>query len=451
MDPIERADSLMLQTELSWGKLGGLLGGKPKRSTTAQALGGGQYAIGNNKILQLIGVTEDAFLNYDWDNGKLSFLKKSHWIAKELHLQISHGVENLISFVGEWDQGDFIGNQFVGRFNGSSFQGKFISQFNNYLADPSTFVNGTIASFQAGVLGLAKVDVMSLDKGSQKKSVSLLELQVGHYCNLTDEHGKTHSFQMTKCCDDVSMDIELVEQTGQQRSIRIPWNEMRRNGDPRAFAALSSIRIGGKLQIPYLFANDRVGAISNIEISTKPTLFGTTTDTYRLNTALLRPLTYPSPATTIHLFTPEETLRFGKMFNELSNNAMQMHIANIMDGLKFGIITGWNGYPHLSALFSAKGEPVGHGKYQKSMEWLDEFVQIVVLRMVKSRTSGGMYVKNDVGRKLIMDRLAAMLGAAKPASTTPPPPASGGPSTKKPRPSMIPEQLDKWLAMKQNG
>lgn len=436
MDNYEKIEAHMLKSEARWQSIFDKLGlGGNKKPSIARALGRGEYAIGNNKIFNLVGVTEDAFLNYDWDNGKLSFLTKGSWIAKELHLQISSGVEQVISFMGEWMSGDFVGHKFIGKFHGGSFQGGFLSNYQSYMADPSTFVRGAVSSFREGVLGMAKLDVTSLNASSQKKIVSLLELQVGHYCNLTDDQGTTHSFRITKSCDNTSMDIEIQEETGQKRAIRLPWSDIRKNNDANLFRRLSSIRIGMKLQIPYLFVNDRVGTIKNIEISTKPTMFGTTVDTYKLDMSLLRPMVFPVPDVTIHLFNPDEVVRYGKIYQDLVNNGMQLHMRNILDGIKFGIITGWNGYPHLAPLFGGqKGEQVSHPKYAASMAWLDEFIQLVVLRMMKSRTVGRTYLPNEARRKMVMDKLAELIRGAMPANqpATPSKPASG-PSGPTPR------------------
>jgi hypothetical protein len=416
MEHPDRIEEQMLRNEAKWASIFNKLIGGGKKQGIARALGNGQYAIGDNKIFKLLGVTEDAFLNYDWVNGSLSFLAKGTWIAKELYLQISGGVEQLISFTGEWMGGDFTGHNFIGKFHGGRFTGGFISNYKNYLADPSTFVQGAVASFTEGVLGMTKLDVTSLNAASMKKSVSLLEIQENYYCNLTDENGTTHSFKVLKSCNDTSMDFELQEETGQKRAIRLSWSAIRKSDDPNMFRRLSTIRIGMKLQIPYLFANDRVGAIKDIEISTKPTMFGSTVDTYKLDLSLLRPMTFPVPDVTIHLFSPEEVVKYGKIYQDLVNNGMQLHMRNILDGIKFGIITGWDGYPHLAPLFgNRKGGPLNHPKYSASMAWLDEFVQLVILRMVKSRTVGRTYLPNEARRAMVMSKLSELIQGAMPA------------------------------------
>lgn len=430
MDTPDRIEEQILRNEAKWNSLfNKIIGKDTKKAGLARALGNGEYAIGANKIQSLIGVTEDTFLNYDWANGRLSFLTHGSWIARQIHLQIAGGVEQVIAFTGEWMSGDFMGHKFIGKFHSGRFLGGFISNYKNYLADPSTFVQGAVASYSEGVLGMTKLDVTSLNAASSKKSVSLLELQPNYYCNLTDENGTTHSFKVLKSCDDQSMDIELQEETGQKRTIRIPWNEMRRSDDPSMFRRLSSIRIGSKLQIPYLFANDRVGAIKNIEISTKPTMFGSTVDTYRMDLSLLRPLTFPAADVTVHLFNPDEVVKYGQIYQDLVNNGMQFHVRNILDGIKFGIITGWDGYPHLAPLFAnQKGQPVNHPKYAASMSWLDDFIQFVVLRMVKSRTAGGVYLSNDARRAMVMKKLSELVQSAMPVQPQQAPAQQANPS-----------------------
>jgi len=461
MERFQEIDDLALRTEGLFGKLMSKVGLGAQNTGAARALGGGRYAIGSNEIQKLGGVAEDEFLKYDWNNGKLSFLTKGQWTAKELVLQISQGVEQVVRFAGVWRAGAFVGN-FFGDFQGESFEGHFQSAFNSYRSGPSTFVNGKVTSFDRGVIGVPKLEVTSLDKSSQKRVVSLLEMRVGHYCNLTDDQGVTHSFQMTKCCDSTNMDIELKEETGQKRGIRIPWTEMRKSDDPNEFRRLSSIRIGGRPQIPYLFANDRVGAITNIEISTKPTMFGTTVDTYLLDTTLLRPLSFPVAKVTIHLFSPEEVMKFGQIHQDLSNNAMQLHLRNITDGIKFKLITGYKGYPHLAGIFNnVEGQAVKHPKYATSMKWLDEFVQYVLLRMMRSRTVGGSYVNNERGRKILTTALNSLItkaGIAPPQAAPAPGPTAVPPKKRNVARSMIPESasfsaIDQILneALKQKG
>lgn len=437
------------QTQLSeafWNNLSSKLGLAPKKTNSlVKALGGGEYMIGNNKVMELRGVPEDVFLGYDWANGKLSFLTKGAWMAKNLTLQISGPANERVQFfLGTWEDGDFEGNMF-GTFRGSSFIGKFSSAFESYESDPSTFVKGTINDHKRGVLGLAKLDSIALDDSSQRKHVSLLEMQPGYYCNLVDDQGKTHSFQMIKCCDNKSMDIELEEKTGQQRSIRILWEDIRKGNDPAMFRRLSSVRIGGRPQIPFLFANDRIGKVLKIEISPKPTMFGTTVDTYSLDTSLLRPLKYPLATTTIHLFDQKEIALYTKIFQDLVNNGMQLHLRNVLDGIKMGVITGWNGYPHLVDVFSRQeGAPVKHPKYADSMKWLDEFVQIIVLRMMRARMVGGVYVDNKKGRSILMGQLAETIAQVMPAATLAPTSStSKGTPPPKPRKSMIPEAFGK--------
>ncbi len=415
MDPLKKIDEIEVRNEALWGDIANKLGfgGKTQsKNSFAKSLSNGKYELGGNLIHRLMGVSEQQFLQYDWTSGKLSFLKDGKWEAKELQLQMAAGTEAVTLFWGEWNSGSFVGN-FFGDFRGESFMGNFKSAYNSYASDPSTFVDGKIQSYDRGVLGIPKIDVISLDAGSQKKHVSLLELQVGHYCNITDDRGTMHSFRMIKCCDNSDMSIELEEQTGQRRSVVIAWKEIRNGNDPNLFRRRSSIIIGSKLQIPYLFANDRIGTIANIEVSTKSAMFGATNDTYVMDMSLVRPLKYITTTATVHLFSPEEVVEFGKIHQDLDNNAMQLHLSNIMDGIRFGIITGWNGYPHLSDMFSrAEGSPVKHSKYATSMEWLDRFVQFVVLRMMKSKKSGGAYEPNGRGRKVIMDQLRSVADQA---------------------------------------
>lgn len=377
----------------------------PPANSIARDLGNGKFELGGNLIHKLGGVSPQQFIQYDWVGGKLSFLKDGKWEAKELRLQMAGGTEAVTLFFGEWNSGTFVGNMFA-EFRGESFEGYFQSAYESYESDPSTFVDGRIKDHQRGVLGLSKLDVISIDKNSQKKSVSLLEMQTGFYCNMTDDRGVTHSFRMLKCCNDMDMSIELQEMTGQQRSISIPWKEIRKNNDPSLFRRLSSIRIGGKIQIPYLFTNDRVGTIVNIELSTKPTMFGMTNDTYVIDTSLFRPLKFNLPRTTIHLLSKEEVVEFGKIHKDLDENAMHLHLSNMRSGIEFGVITGWNGYPHLKSIFGdVEGEHISHQKYASSMEWLDRFVQYVVLRLVKSKTNNGVFEPNEMGRKIIMNQL----------------------------------------------
>ena len=296
----------------------GLQGNTPQ-SQVVKSLGGGKYEIGGNLVHKLAGVSEQQLMGYDWMGGRLSFLKDGKWEAQELRLQMAGGTEAVTSFIGEWNSGSFIGNMFAD-FRGDSFEGYYQAAYEAYESDPSTFVDGRIKDYKRGVLGLPKLDVISLDANSQKKHVSLLELQVGYYCNLTDDRGVTHSFKMLKCCDEIDMSIELEEQTGQRRQVSISWKEIRKSNDANLFRRLSSIRIGSKIQIPHLFSNDRVGIIENIEISTKPTMFGVTNDTYMLDTSLIRPLKFNLPRTTIHLLSQNEVMEFGKIHQDLDNN-----------------------------------------------------------------------------------------------------------------------------------
>lgn len=413
MDPLKKIEDLKLRNEALWDDITNKLGlGKktPPIKAIVKPLGGGRYMIGRNLVDKLEGVSEAQLMAYDWQNGKLSFLVDGVWHAKLLKLAMYKTHHHVVDmFWGTWEAGAFVGIMF-GTFRGESFTGEFISAFESYESDPSTFVDGSVTSFTDGILGLRKLDNIALDSSSKKKSVSLLEMQVGQYCNLIDEHGTTHSFQMLKCCDDKNMDIELQEMTGQKQAIRLAWTDIRKNNDPAEFRRLSSIRIGGRPQVPFLFANDRVGKVASIEISMKPTQFGTTTDTYQLDMSLLRPLTYPIKTSTIHLFSPDEVVKFGKIYHDLVNNGMRLHLRNIKDGIKMGIITGWTGFPHLSAVFGVEGSAAKHPKYQESMRWLDEFVQTVVLRMMRSRTQGGVYVSNDKGRTVVMNGLKAEIG-----------------------------------------
>lgn len=390
----------------------GLKGNASPPNSVVKTLGGGKYEIGGNLIHKLGGVSGQQLMQYDWIGGKLSFLKDGKWEAQELRLQMAGGTEAVTMFLGEWNGGSFIGNMFAD-FRGDSFEGYYQAAYEAYESDPSTFVDGRIRDHKRGVLGLPKLDVISIDANSQKKYVSLLELQVGYYCNLTDDKGVTHSFRMMKCCDETDMSIELEEQTGQRRSVSIMWKEMRKSNDASLFRRASSIRIGGKIQIPHLFVNDRVGIITNIEVSTKPTMFGTTNDTYMLDTSLIRPLKFNLPRTTVHLLSQDEVIEFGKIHQDLDNNAMQLHLSNVMDGIRFGLIKGWSGYPHLSNMFGGvEGTPVTHKKYAASMEWLDRFVQFIVLRMTKSKPVGGVYEPNEAGRKIVMNQLKSVVEQA---------------------------------------
>lgn len=232
-----------------------------------KALGAGKYSIGGNIVHELKGVFDHELMQYDWIGGELSFLKDGKWEAKLLGLQLPNrgGIAAVTTFWGQWNAGSFIGNMFA-EFRGDSFEGYYQAAYEAYESDPSTFVEGRIKDHERGVLGIPKLDVISIDANSQKKYLSLLELQVGHYCNLTDDRGVTHSFRMMKCCDDKNMDIELEEQTGQKRSISIMWKEMRLNDDRSSFEQASRITIGESITIPKLFASSEIGRIRSISI-----------------------------------------------------------------------------------------------------------------------------------------------------------------------------------------
>ena len=442
---IKKADDTMMRNEAIWDRIVNKLT-PSNRSQFVKDLGSGAVSIGGNLAKRIVGIRSmDQLMGVDWVKGELSFLVNSKWAARSLQLQLNSGFERVIAFDGDWYSGNFNGASFFGKFHGGTMRGKFATHYSAYLAPPYTFIDGTIDSFKDGVLGFPKMDVMALDASSQKKEVYLFELKVGFYCNLLDNQGITHSFKVTKSCDNTSMDIELQEETGHQRAIRIPWSSFQPGGSESTFKKLSSLQIGKSPSIPFLFANDRVGPIVTIEISTKPTSLQTTVDTYKLDSTLLRPLTHLGGQATVHLLSPQEIAKFGEIYQSLSSNGMQMHLQNIIDGIKFGIITGWNGYPHLRHVFNeVQGEKLVHPKYAESMEWMDEFVQFVILRMVKSRTVGGNYVPNEAGKNALTNKLSSVIGKAQQAvgATSPKssPSTSGTKSgaTGKPRPPMVP-------------
>ena len=90
------------------------------------------------------------------------------------------------------------------------------------------------------------------------------------------------------------------------------------------------------------------------------------------------------------------------------------------DGNPLQVVCGApNARAGLVGVFGVEGAAVKHPKYQGSMHWLDEFIQTVVLRMMRSRTQGGVYVSNDKGRTVVMNGLKREIGSLLAPSAAP--------------------------------
>ena len=138
-----------------------------------------------------------------------------------------------------------------GEFLGGTFSGNFKGLYKDYRAHPSTFKGGTVSLYEEGVLNISKSDETTLNSASIKKFISLLEIQVGHYVNITGEDDKVYTFKMEKSLDDRSSDIivEQISRLGSQRIV-IKWSDIRTSDDPYIFDRLSRTTIGRDLEIP---------------------------------------------------------------------------------------------------------------------------------------------------------------------------------------------------------
>lgn len=425
--------------ELNFSIFNKLLGNNQKpKSSYALSLGNGKYQLGKNSIDNLAGVTEEQFLEYDWKKSPLSFLLNSSWEATKLHIDITTGQERIIYFAGSWYKGSFIGEQFHGMFAGNSFQGNFASTYQNYKSHPSSFVDGTCSSYKDGVLGIPKIEAISVSAGSQRKSVSLLEIGIGYYLNLTDDKKNLYSFTLDKGLDNQSDEFVLTEVNSLQRTVKINWNEIRTSSDSTTFDINSSFFIGKRVVVPQI-SSMVIGKLTNIEISPKPS-DGNTNDVYKLDMRLLSPLKYSVnqkggvPVATIHLNGPDEIAKYSKLEKELKNQAFASNLMNILNGIHYGFITGYDDFKALSELFNnVKGDKITDPQFRKSMEWLQNFILVGVERMVKSNAVGGQWQENIFGKQVLKSKIKKLLSPYLAAKNIVPPPQP----TQTPQPQAI--------------
>lgn len=382
--------------------------------------------IGGNEIHNISMGNMNWLSSRDWQNGPLSFLANSKYECMDIKFNMNK--ESVILFRGHWYSGDFVGDLFRGPFNGGTIQGTFGGLWSEFKAHPSAMVNGSVASFDKGILGLPKINPTVFSQGSPSESVSLLQIPVGYYCSMTDQKGNLHVFKVIKSCDNNSMDIELKEETGFGRSVTVKWEDIRRSSDPDLFDELTEITIGKRIKIPGLFSGIKLDALKEIEVSPVLQGYGKVIKHMDIDEKWLSPLGFSSGPRVL-FDTKEDIQEFSKIYDDLKSGKFSNYFDSILDGISSGMITGYDTYLNMKPLFdSQKGGTIEGDRYVEAMKWMDRFLSYMNRKMIR-RSDGKANVS---GIRLLNNQLRKHIIAKLPKQSSPTvTPSQAQPSTSK--------------------
>jgi hypothetical protein len=219
------------------------------------------------------------------------------------------------------------------------------------------------------------------------------------------------------------MDIELKEETGFERLVTIKWEDIRRNNDADLFDQLTEITVGKRLNIPSLFSNINVGPLVEIEVSPTHQGYGKITKHMDIDEKWLSPLGFSSGPRVL-FDTREDVQEFSKIYDDLKNGKFLTFFESILDGIRTGIIDGYDKYSNLKPLFDGqKGSAVEGDRYVEAMGWMDKLLSYMNRKMIRKSDGksnvAGIKLLNTQLRKHFMASMSKSTGSSSKNSTKP--------------------------------
>jgi len=400
-----------------FGKLGKLIGKKTAPSNSVVRFDGSRYWFDTG-----IGSFEkssdgiDALQAYDWKNGELSWLYQAKFEASYIGFLLPNNL--VFRFQGDWKDGEFKGDKFWGKFEGGTFLGDdFQSGHDDWKISPFYFAGNKVSNFDRGLLGVPKTNAVAVDSKSNTKSISLLAVPIGWYVNLIDSHGQTHSFVVQKTLDSTDSNWILQSTTGSKNKAIISWSQLRGSSEAQ-FDKNTTIAVGSKFTIPQVFDGDPVGSIVSFEVSPKTSASKSSSSAkpkvYKFDLSLLKPLTFSSgsrkPVVTLKFDVDQEVEKYSEILAEIKNGWFAFHLKNIINSLKQDIIDGYGKNVYLQDIFAnEKGSKNAPKRTQESLDWLEDFVRVIILNIVGARKSKGVYASSPRNQLMILNQIATQV------------------------------------------
>ena len=418
-----------------FGKLGKLMGKKTgSPSNSVVKYDGSKFLFDTGSSFEKSSAPIDQLQSYDWKSGGLSWVYQGSFHASYIDFSLANNA--VYTFRGNWFDGDFKGEKFYGKFKGGTFLGDhFQSFYSDWGISPFYFAGNKVSGSDQGLLGIGKTNATVVDSKSNTKFVSLLAVPVGWYVNLTDSHGQTHSFVVQKTMDSTDSNWILQSTTGSKNKAILSWSQLKGSNESQ-YKTNTTLSVGSKFTIPKVFDGDPVGSIVSFEISPKTSASKLSASAkpkvYKFDLSLLKPFTFSSgsrkPVFTLKFDVDQEVDQYSKMLAEIKNGWFAFHLKTIVNALKQDIIDGYGRNIYLQDIFAnEKGTKKAPKNIQESLDWLEEFVRVLVMNIVGSRKIKGRYVDSPRNQLMILNPIAKQVQTYLGAYTHPTP----APKTKK--------------------
>ena len=400
-----------------FGKLGKLMGKKSGSSNSVVRYDGSRYwfdtGVGS---FEKSSATKDQLQAYDWKKGGLSWLYQARFEASYISFSLSSDM--VYRFRGTWKDGEFKGDKFYGKFEGGTFLGDdFQSYYSDWKIKPFYFAGNKVSNLVGGLLGITKTNATVVDSKSNTKQVSLLAVPVGWYVNLIDSYGQTHSFVVQKTMDSTDSNWILQSTTGSKNKAVISWSQLRGSNESQCDKN-TTLSVGSKFTIPQVFDGDPVGSIVSFEISPKTSASKPSASAkpkvYKFDLSLLKPLTFSSgsrkPVITLKFDTDQEVDQYSKILSEIKNGWFAFHLKQIVNDLKMDYFDGYGRNLYLQDIFAnEKGTKKPPKRTQESLDWLEDFVRVIILNIVGARKSKGVYASSPRNQLMILNQIATQV------------------------------------------
>jgi hypothetical protein len=276
-----------------------------------------------------------------------------------------------------------------------------------------------------------------VDSHSPSKKLSLLSVPLGWYVNINDSHGNLHSFSVQKTLDNVDSNFILQSVTGSKNKAVISWSALRGSGLGN-FVSNTTLEVGKKCLIPQVFDGDPLGVITSFEVSPKPSVTSSHSKlkVYKLDISMLSPLVFGSgshkPIITLRFDTDQEVDEYVKILEGIKKGWFAFHLKRIVKALKFNVIDGYGKNVYLQDIFdSNQGKKKAPADAQESLDWLENFLRVIVMNVVTSRKIKGSYVDSPKLQSMMIKAISDYIKPFLPVVAAPAAAAAKKPSSAK--------------------
>ena len=268
----KKIEDLNNKNNSTLNELFGLFGkDKNEESDLIKQTGNSSFVLNGNKIGYTGNGSVFDWLDYDWANGKLNWLTKSKFEC--YYIEADFKKELITKFAGKWLDGEFQGGNYMPyrgvEFLGGLFQGAYRAGWDSWKASPANFIGGTWHDGKNGILGMANINQLTIDRSGQstKRRINLLRIPVGNSIKIKTLDNVEYVITVGKRLDGVSSDFAYSvydSLNNKKTDFSFTWVQIR-NGGNEGLASNTVIDIDSTKTLP-LFGINLGSGIDSIQI-----------------------------------------------------------------------------------------------------------------------------------------------------------------------------------------